>query len=79
MAGSAEEAKNESDITPPDSEEEKLGFDNDTLRGKKGKRLPCYKIVRRCFKSLLNRGKCFFFIDVKMQNYLYRADEPSSK
>ena len=35
MAGSAEEAKNESDVTPPDSEEGKLGFDNYTLRGKK--------------------------------------------
>ena len=42
MAGSAEEAKNESDVTPPDSEEGELGFDNDTLRGKKTKRLPCY-------------------------------------
>ena len=35
MAGSAEEARNESDVTLPDSEEGKLGFDNDTLRGKK--------------------------------------------
>ena len=42
MAGSAEEAKNESDVTPPDSEEGKLGFNNDTLRGKITKRLPCY-------------------------------------
>ena len=37
MAGNAEEAKNESDVTPPDSEEGKLGFDNDTLRGEKNK------------------------------------------
>ena len=37
MAGSAEEAKNESDVTPPDSEEGELGFDNDTLRGEKNK------------------------------------------
>ena len=35
MAGNAEEAKNESDVTPPDSEEGKVGFDNDTLRGNK--------------------------------------------
>ena len=40
MAGSAEEAKTESDVTPPDPEEGKLGFDNDTLRGKKSKCLP---------------------------------------
>ena len=37
MAGSAEEAKNESDVTQLDSEEEKLGFDNDTFRGEKKK------------------------------------------
>ena len=35
MEGSAEEVKNESVVTPPDSEEGKLGFDNDALRGKK--------------------------------------------
>ena len=37
MAGIAEEAKTESDVTPSESEEGKLGFDNDTLRGEKNK------------------------------------------
>ena len=37
MAGNAEKAKKESDVTPSDSEEGKLGFDNDTLKGEKNK------------------------------------------
>ena len=59
MAGSVEEAKNESDVTPPDSEEGKLGFDNDTLRGKKTKRLPCYQKVKDFF-SHFDPGKKVF-------------------
>ena len=60
MAGSAEEAKNESDVTPPDSKEGKLGFDNDTLRGEKNKTFAMLIESEKIFKPLLTRGKCFF-------------------
>ena len=59
MGESAEEAKTESDVIPPHSEEGKLGFDNDTLRGKKAKRLPCSQKVKRFFKPFLTRGNFF--------------------